>query len=83
MNINGVNPNFERDLACYTRMIEKIKEHGINFLGINGHTVNFEKNGKTFGHSLGTWQCVPDETRPAFTEDLVVDCVIKAFENMK
>jgi hypothetical protein len=74
------NPNFERDLACYTRMVNEIEKHGINFLGIDGLVVMFEKNGKKFGQNIATWQCVPDPTRPAITEDFVIDSVIKTFE---
>jgi hypothetical protein len=83
MNVYDLNPNFERDLACYTRMVNRLKQHGIEFLGVDGHTVVFEKNDKKFSHSLSTWQCVPDPTRPAFTEDLVVGWVIEAFEKIK
>jgi 6-phosphogluconolactonase/glucosamine-6-phosphate isomerase/deaminase len=85
MELHDLNPNFERDLECYTRMVNRIKEHGINFLGVgeDGHTVVFEKNGKIFGHNLMTWQAVPDPETPYFTEDLVVGWVIDSFKNMK
>jgi hypothetical protein len=71
---------FERNLAAYTRMVNRISEHGINFLGTDGATVNFEKNGIKFGHALMTWQCAADPERPGITEDMVVEWVINAFE---
>lgn len=83
MNVYDLNPDYDRDLACYTRMVNRLKAEGIEFLGVDGHTINFEKNGKQFSHALSTWQCVPDPTRPYFTEDLVVGWVIGAFEKMK
>jgi hypothetical protein len=82
MNVYKINPDFDRDLACYTRMVDRLNEHGINLVGISGHTLEFKKNGKTLNHSIDTWQCVPDPTRPAFTEDLVVDWVLHAFKDV-
>lgn len=78
----STNTDFVRDLTCYTRMVDKLNQHGINFLGVQGHTLLFEKNGKQFYHALATWQCVPDPTRPYFTEELVTGWVIDAFKNV-
>lgn len=74
---------FERNLAAYTRMVDRISEHGIKFLGTDGTTVNFEKDGKKFGHALMTWQCAADPESPGITEDMVVEWVIGAFEKNK
>lgn len=76
-----MNENFARDLACYARMVNRISEHGIKFLGSDGSTVGFEKDGKRLNHALITWQCAADPERPKITEDSVVEMVLKAFGN--
>lgn len=66
----------------FETMIKQINESGINFLGLDSRksTLIFEKDGKRFHHSLMTWQCAIDPSRPGITEDMVIECVINAFE---
>ena len=77
------NPNFERDLKLYTIMLAYIqsKDPDIKFLGVQGHTVGFEKNGRTFNHALSTWQCAVDPDRPGFTIDGVAQMVVDAMKD--
>jgi len=74
---------FARDFLAYSRMIAQIEkaDPDIKFLGVEGHTVGFEKNGKKFNHALMTWQCAPDPTRPGITEKDVANMVIESMKD--
>lgn len=72
-----------RNFVSYSYILDMIlkTDPKIKLESIGPHTVNFEKNGKTFGHAIGTWQCAADPTRPGITEEQVADWVITSMKH--
>jgi len=73
----------QRDLLAYTAMLNHIqsKDPAIELVGLGGHTIIFEKNGKQFAHSIMTWQCAADPEHEGLEMEEVANMVVRSMKD--